>query len=184
MKAYTLPSKEMLDQMLQYDPSTGKFRWRVRPVTMFTAERPRSAEHTCNQWNARWAGKPAASQKKGYWYIRIDYQAYLAHRVAWKIMTGADPIEIDHIDGDRGNNKWSNLKDGTRSDNLRNVALKRNNTSGYHGVAFNKRQQKWTAYITLGAFDSKEDAVVARKHAEAFLGFHANHGREASVPAT
>ena len=119
----------------------------------------------------------------GYWYGRIFYQQVLAHRVAHKIMTGRDPVEIDHVDGNRGNNKWSNLKDGTRSDNLRNVALKRNNTSGHHGVSFSKRQQKWTAYITIGAFDNKEDAVAARKKVEISLGFHGNHGLN-TMPAT
>ena len=150
-------------------------------MTLFTEgdtiDRPRSAMHACNQWNSRWAGKPAATCKKdGYHYVHFNYRTELAHRLAYKIMTGQDPVEIDHIDGNRSNNKWSNLKNGTRTDNLRNLALKRANKSGYHGVAFSKRQQRWTAYITLGAFDSKEEAVAARKKAEAFLGFHPNHG--------
>jgi hypothetical protein len=186
MKAYSLPSKEVLDQLLKYDPETGKFLWRLRPVTMFTigrsTKKPRSAEHACNQWNSRWAGKPAMTKSHdGYWYGRIFYQQVLAHRVAHKIMTGQDPIEIDHIDGDRGNNKWSNLRDGTRSDNLRNIALKRNNTSGHHGVTFSKRQQKWIAQIILGSFDSKEEAVAARRKYEALLGYHPNHGRDAMI---
>jgi hypothetical protein len=123
-------------------------------------------------------GNPASSLKRdGYHYCCINYQRLLAHRVAWKIMTGEDPIEIDHIDGNRSNNKWSNLRNGTRSDNLRNIALKRTNKSGYHGVRFSKRQQKWVAYITIGSFDKKEDAVEARKKYEVLLGFHANHGR-------
>jgi hypothetical protein len=114
----------------------------------------------------------------GYWYGRIFYQQVLAHRVAWKIMTGADPIEVDHIDGNRGNNKWSNLRNGTRSDNQRNTSLKSTNTSGYHGVSFSKRQQKWIASIWLGSFDSKEEAITVRKKYETLLGFHTNHGRE------
>jgi hypothetical protein len=117
----------------------------------------------------------------GYWYGRIFYQQVLAHRVAWKIMTGVDPTEIDHIDGNRGNNKWSNLRDGTRSDNLRNVSLKRNNKSGSMGVSFSKRQQKWIASIWLGSFDSKEEAIEIRKKYEALLGYHANHGRDATI---
>jgi len=183
MKAYSLPSKEVLDSLLKYDPETGAFFWRVRPVTMFSlgrsTARPRSAEHACNQWNSRWAGKPAMTKKHdGYWYGRIFYQQVLAHRVAWKIMTGADPIEVDHIDGNRGNNKWSNLRNGTRADNLRNVRLRRNNKSGYHGVYFSKNQQKWIANITIGTFNSKEEAVEARKKYEKLLGFHPNHGRD------
>jgi hypothetical protein len=183
MKTRPLPSKEVLDQILKYDFETGEFRWRPRPVTMFTQgetiERPRSAEHACNQWNSRWAGKPAATLKAdGYCYIHFNYRTESAHRLAYKIMTGLDPVEIDHIDGNRSNNKWSNLKNGTRSDNLRNMALKRNNASGHHGVSFSKRQQKWIASIWLGSFDSKEEAVKARKKYEKLLGFHPNHGRQ------
>jgi hypothetical protein len=183
MKTHKMPSKEELDAVLKYDPDTGAFTWRVRPVTLFnvgkTKERPRTAEHACNQWNSRFAGRPAASLKPdGYRYVHFNYQTELAHRVAWKIMTGKDPVEIDHIDGNRSNNKWSNLRNGTRSDNLRNIALKRNNTSGHHGITFSKRQQKWIAQIILGSFDSKEEAIAIRKKYEALLGYHPNHGRE------
>lgn len=186
MKARSMPSKEELDQVLKYDFETGEFRWRPRPLAMFksgnSAKRPRSAKHSCNQWNSHFAGRPAASLKSdGYYYINHNNRAMLAHRVAYKIMTGNDPVEIDHIDGNRSNNKWSNLRNGTRSDNLRNLALRSTNTSGCHGVTFSKRQQKWTAHIWLGTFDSKEEAVAIRKHYEAVLGFHPNHGRTEST---
>jgi hypothetical protein len=179
-----MPSKEELDVVLKYDPDTGDLTWRVRPVTLFnvgkTAKRPRSAEHACNQWNSRWAGKPGSTLKPdGYRYVHFNYRTDLAHRVIWKIMTGEDPIEIDHIDGKRSNNKWSNLRNGTRTDNFRNLALKRNNTSGYHGVSFSKRQQKWIASIWLGTFYSKEEAIETRKKYEVLLGFHPNHGKKA-----
>jgi hypothetical protein len=188
MKASKMPSKEVLDQVFRYDPDTGELIWRVRPVTMFTTnnstKRPRSAEHSCNQWNSRWAGKQAASLKDdGYRYTHLNYQTLLAHRIAWKIMTGADPIEIDHIDGNRSNNKWSNLRNGTRADNFRNLPLRRNNKSGHHGVYFSKNQQKWIANITIGTFDSKEEAIAARRKYEALLGFHPNHGRTVTNPA-
>lgn len=177
-----LPTKAVLDKLLKYDPDTGAFIWRLRPVTLFSAGRsakqPRSIEHVCNQWNSRWAGKPAATLKPdGYHYIHLEYKTLLAHRVAWKIMTGVDPIEIDHIDGNRSNNKWSNLRNGTRSDNLRNISLRSNNTSGYHGVRFDKRKQKWIANIKVGTFDSREAAIAARKNAEALLGYSPTHGR-------
>jgi hypothetical protein len=186
MKVRRLPSKEVLDQVLKYDYETGKMFWRVRPVTMFTQgktkDRPRSAEHACNQWNSRWAGEPAATCKKdGYHYVHFNYRTELAHRLAWKIMTGEDPVEVDHIDGNRSNNKWSNLRNGTRSDNLRNLALRRNNKSGHHGVYFSKNQQKWIANITIGTFDSKEEAIEARRKYETLLGFHPNHGRDATI---
>ena len=182
MKPNDMPSKAVLDQVFRYEPDTGNLFWRVRPVTMFTqgqtTDRPRSADHACNQWNSRWAGKPATSLKSdGYRYTHLNYRTLLAHRIAWKIMTGVDPVEIDHIDGNRSNNKWSNLKNGTRSDNQRNISIKSNNTSGYHGVSFSKRQQKWIASIWIGSFDSKEEAIAERRKYEVLLGFHPNHGR-------
>lgn len=185
MKSSKMPSKEVLDQVLKYDPNTGEFFWRARPLTMFTQgktiERPRSAEHACNQWNSRHAGKRASSLKRdGYHYCCVNYQRLLAHRVAWKIMTGEDPIEIDHIDGNRSNNRWSNLRNGTRSDNQRNTSLRTNNRSGHHGVYFSLQRQKWVASIIIGTFDKKEDAVEARKKYEELLGFHPNHGRGAA----
>jgi len=185
MESKSMPSKEVFDQLLKYDPDTGKFWWRPRPVTMFAAggtKRQRSAQHSCNQWNSHFAGKLASNLKvDGYCYIRLGDRGYLAHRVAYKIMTGLDPVEVDHIDGNRSNNKWGNLRNGTRADNFRNLPLRRNNKSGHHGVYFSKNQQKWIANITIGTFDSKEEAVAARKRVEGLLGFHANHGRDGAA---
>lgn len=199
-----LPSKELLDRLLKYDPQTGEFCWRPRTVDtlpmMNEVERPwwsfkkrtrlvgprgvggpkgtRSPEWICTQWNSRWAGKPAASLKSdGYCYIHLNYRSELAHRIAYKIMTGRDPVEVDHIDGNRSNNKWANLRDGTRADNMRNIRLKSNNKSGAHGVHFSKRQQKWVTTANIGSFNSREEAIAARKEAEKLLGFHPNHGR-------
>jgi len=197
MRSRDLPSKEVLDQVLKYVPETGEFFWRPRPVSMFNSGNqvgkrnlstgPRAGIGGCGarppswsaaQWNSRWAGKPASTLKPdGYRYVHFNYRTELAHRIAYKIMTGLDAVEIDHIDGDRSNNKWCNLKNGTRSDNLRNVRLKRSNTSGCHGVSFSKRAQRWVAVINIGTFDSKDEAVAARKKVEALLGYHPNHGR-------
>lgn len=189
MKTRPLPSKEELDQIFRYDPMTGEIFWRPRTAAMFTAgataKRPR--EHACNQWNSRWLGRSAASLKSdGYWYTHFNYRTLLVHRIAWKIMTGEDPVEVDHIDGNRSNNKWTNLKNGTRSENQRNTALKSNNKSGHHGVRFSTRQQKWTAIINVGSFDSKEEAVAERKKVETALGYSSGHGREivaSAIPA-
>src|SRR4029077_18210154 len=115
MKSRPLPSKQELDELVKYNPDTGEFFWRMRPVSMFdghgtvgllrSATGPRSAQWSCNQWNSRHAGNPAASLKKdGYVYCCFKCGRWLAHRVAWKIMTGEDPNEVDHIDGNRSNN--------------------------------------------------------------------------------
>ena len=87
----------------------------------------------------------------------------------------------DHIDGDRSNNRRSNLRESSRSQNAANrVKLMRNNTSGFAGVSFNKRKGKWTANIRvnkkqiyLGLFAEKEAAseIYKKAHKEHFKDF-------------
>jgi len=87
-------------------------------------------------------------------------------------------VEIDHIDGDRGNNHPDNLREATRQVNARNCALGKDNTSGAKGVFWSCG--KWRATIlkkSIGRFDTFDEAVVARKAAERLHGFHPNHGR-------
>jgi HNH endonuclease/AP2 domain len=100
-------------------------------------------------------------------------------------MTGHLPtLEIDHINGDRDDNRWINLRQVTASVNMKNLPLPRTNKSGTPGVIWHKRDEKWQASIKvdrrtvhLGYFESKQDAIAARKVAERQYGFHPNHGR-------
>jgi hypothetical protein len=81
-------------------------------------------------------------------------------------MTGSWPKEqIDHINGDPLDNRWSNLREATQSQNNWNTRLSRNNTSGYKGVSWHKGERKWDATIMaygkshfLGRFKTKEEA--------------------------
>lgn len=105
-------------------------------------------------------------------YIRIRFSKFgniLAHRLAWAIMHGSLPeTHIDHIDGDKGNNKFNNLRLCTHNQNQHNQGIRKSNTSGYKGVSFMKRIGKWQAQIccnskvkNLGFFTEKEDAAHA-----------------------
>src|SRR3569623_1263526 len=136
---------------LQYDPSTGAFRWRV---------------NICNVK----AGAIAGSRvKKGYLHIRFDKKSYLAHRLAWFWMTGVWPANhIDHKNGKRHDNRWNNLRSATNAENLLNRGMNRNNTSGFKGVSFDKRVGKYSAYLTvqrkrkfLGYFERPDIAHLA-----------------------
>ena len=92
--------QELADSLI-YDPLTGEFTWKVSS--------PR-----------RKAGSKAGGVSgAGYVYIGFQKKTYLAHRVAWFIMKGEVPDYIDHIDGDRTNNAWNNLRSVSKKENHR-----------------------------------------------------------------
>ena len=181
-----LPCPTLLRQLLSYDPETGKLSWNRRQAWMFN-DGYRGALGNCNNWNARYSGKPAftAKMKNGYHIGAVAGRSLLAHRVIWAIQNGAWPsADIDHINGVRTDNRSSNLRSVTRTENLRNAKKPSTNTSGTIGVSWNERQKKWIAQIKidgvgkfLGAFVDIEDAIQVRQNAERKHEFHQNHGR-------
>ena len=120
----------------------------------------------------------------GYLELSIRGKKFLQHRVAWFIMTGTWPVEVDHINGVTTDNRAVNLRSVSHQSNQRNMKLFRSNTSGHTGVRWNKINNKWRAVIVvdakeinLGSFLKLDDAIKARKLAEQKFGFHENHGR-------
>lgn len=119
-----------------------------------------------------WFFKRTGRDSHGYSYICIKGASISAHRLAWFYMTGSWPKGvIDHVDGNPTNNKFSNLRDVTFTQNIWNRKKPKNNTSGFKGVHFNKKLGKFTAKISyrgdknrivehLGVF---EDARQAHK---------------------
>lgn len=154
-----------IGEVLSYCPDTGTLRWKV-------------ARGRCR------AGEVAGYDSgRGYIGIRIFGKCYYAHRIAFLMMTGRFPKYVDHIDGDRANNRWANLREVSKSENGMNMGLPRTNKSGVIGVFWNTEKRKWTAQIKkdqvnhhLGHFDELGDAIDARREAESRLGFHENHG--------
>ncbi len=148
-------TKDRLDELLAYDPETGLFTWRVR------------------RKGVRASGV-AGGFSKGHVTICVDYVRYPAHRLAFLTMTGAfPPAEVDHINGDPADNRWSNLRPATREENGRNLRVKSNNTSGTTGVHWDASRGRWFAQIkanvgtiNLGRYVKFEDAVAARRAAE------------------
>jgi hypothetical protein len=176
-----LPSTEILRRLLRYNKRTGALTWRKRPPEAFANKRAAAV------WNGRFAGTPALACKmtNGYLHGCVLGHYVLAHRAIWKLVTGEEPVEIDHDNGDRSDNRWKNLADGTRATNMRNRGLSRNNTSGVCGVVWKPATRRWEAFINdgkrlyLGCFTDKESAVAARVRAERRFGFHPAHGRRA-----
>jgi len=161
---------EQARQLIDYDPETGMMTWKPRTPDMFEPKGKKSASHICAWWNAQFAGKPAGCvNSKGYIVLGVYDVLYLAHRVAWLIMTGKWPEDqIDHEDTDRANNRWGNLREATASQNLANRAAPSSNSSGFKGVSWHKKTGKWAASIKkmgktihLGQFDTPEAAGSA-----------------------
>jgi hypothetical protein len=184
---------DLLQRLVDYRPETGEFFWKSRgheDVHQPKDEEHRRAktrEHMAAVWNTAWAGKPAFTHaRNGYRVGSVRRQILYAHRVAWAMHHGAwppDDMEVDHINGDRGDNRIVNLRLVTPAQNSKNKRLQKINTSGYSGVHWVESRQRWEASISdgnrpihLGSYFSKEEAVIARKAAEKVLGYHPRHG--------
>jgi hypothetical protein len=151
-----LPPREWLLENLRYEPETGLFWW-AKP----TSKRVMSKPVGWKNYNCK-TGLPH--------HLVIDLQGgkFMAHRLAWLMMTGNDPgrMTIDHINRDPFDNKWANLRLADQSLQLRN----RRNTgaSPHKGVCFNAARRKWKAQVSvkgkckyLGQFDTEEEAAAA-----------------------
>jgi len=178
-------TQERLKKLLKYNCDTGIFTHKKRTPDMFTQRGNRPAEGCCNNWNSRYAGKECGGYNgSGYIVIGIDYHLWRAHRLAWLYVHGELPKnEIDHINHIRDDNRIINLRCVTRSENNRNMSRLNTNTSGFTGVAFDKRYNVWIARVSIfnkekyiGTFKTKEDAINARIAFNKENGFHRNHG--------
>lgn len=118
---------------LDIDPATGIVNWK-------------RANGVCHKM----AGKRAGSILYGYRWIRIDGIRVAEHRIIWAFVHGRWPEdEIDHIDCDKSNNRISNLREATSSQNTMNQKIRATNTSGYKGVS-PAPYGRWRADIWLG----------------------------------
>ena len=173
---------EELHQLFEADFENGLLFWKPRNQDMFATNRSAST------WHKRFCGKLAlnAEHPDGYKQGSIFGKLYLTHRILLTMQLGHWPEYVDHINGNRSDNRSCNLREVTRSENGCNMARPRSNTSGQIGVSWNNRDKRWTAYITLhqkrkalGNFVQVQDAIFCRKQAELLYGFHSNHGRAA-----
>lgn len=177
----TVISIEHLRAALSYDSQTGGMTWNKRDETLPGCQR------TLRMWNTRFAGKPALTARcnKGYCIGRVFGVMLKAHRVAWALHHGEWPNgQIDHINGDKADNRAENLRVVTAQGNAKNRPLRSDNSSGHVGVYWVTEAKQWMAQIkvsgkqvTIGRYDTLELAVAARKKAEEVHGYHANHGR-------
>ncbi len=154
-------AKEILKH-LAYDPETGLFT-RLK--------------------NGNQAG---CDNGNGYIKISVNGTRYYAHRLAWAVMNGETTAKhIDHINGDRSDNRICNLRECTDSTNRMNTGMWKTNTTGYKGVTYFKSRGKYVAqttlnckHKTLGYFDTPEEASAAY---QSFVKEH--HGEFYREPA-
>ena len=180
-KEYMPP--EQMREILSYDPASGELTWKFRSSEWFK-DGFRTAQGEANSWNAKYAGKRAGYLAKiGYRYIALPTGRVPEHRVIWAMVHGEWPDVIDHIDGDKLDNRISNLRNVTQRVNMSNAGMWSHNTSGQTGVMFDKRSSKWKSYIkvdqkmiNLGHCAEFEDAVAMRLDAEKQYGFTERHG--------
>lgn len=173
----------LLADLFEADTEIGGLIWKARPVELF------ASLNAFGTWNTRWAGTAAlaANHSKGYKFGDVFGRKTLAHRVIFAIQNGKWPVaHIDHVNGIKSDNRACNLRAVTNAENLKNAAIRADNTSGVVGISWDKRHQKWHARIksagkriNLGLFSDIETATLARKIAEAKYGYHPNHGRKA-----
>jgi len=149
---------ERMKQFIKYDPETGDMTW-----VKVLSNRSKSGDRCGGNIDA-----------KGYGRVCFDGKQYRAHRVAWALHYGSSPDGIiDHINGNRLDNRICNLRIVDPVQNARNAGRGVNNTSGMVGVVWHKRAKKWVAQITvnrenkyLGLFTDFDSARQARLSAE------------------
>jgi hypothetical protein len=149
-----LPTQERLKELLDYNPDTG----------VVTAKMTRLSKHSA-YLPGQVVGYPSP---QGYLKITIDGVLHPLHRIIWKWMTGDDPSLLDHINRARADNRWSNLRLATPTENRANSGPSRLNTSGVKGVRMIPLDGQWDASATikgksvrLGTFRTRDEAAAA-----------------------
>lgn len=141
-----------IKELMDYDQSTGIF---IRLV---------------GYGNVRSGNVAGSKSRDGYRMTMIDGHRYANHRLAFLYVTGEFPDgQVDHINGNRSDNRFCNLRIVSNAENAQNIGgPQRNNKSGYLGVSWHKLSNKWQAQIAvngcsrhLGLFEQKEDAYLA-----------------------
>jgi len=171
---------EYIRKILAYDPETGNLVWLRRELRA-------GFERIDKGWNKRFAGCPVAFRRHrhGHGQIEIHCKNFMLHRVAWVHYYGEWPRgHLDHINGDPSDNRIRNLREATQSQNMMNAAIRSDNRSGVKGVSWSKKEMRWYAYInknkkmiSLGRYESLEDAIVARLNGEKI--YHGDFARAA-----
>jgi hypothetical protein len=177
-------TQEVVRELLDYDPVTGRAFWKKRDAKWFT-EGKYTRQASADRWNTNFAGKEITNTNVyGYIIATIFAKKYPLTRLIFLYMTGRFPSGFaDHKNRDKLDNRWENLRDLTPAQSAKNRGAFSTNTSGHTGVRQQKGYPNWNAhiktgdtYINIGTFKTFEEAVAARIAKQIELGFEADHG--------
>ena len=161
MSFKTTPDQIYLQECFTYNPFTGFLTWKERPQNHFNSRKGHG------MWNARYPGRVAGSvSHKGYLRVVVDASDYPAHRIIWKLMHNEDPEQVDHIYGDRWDNRISMLRKATYNENAQNRKTSVLSTTQLKGVSprpngtFRARIGT-NPRVSLGSFSTAEAAHQA-----------------------
>jgi len=159
-------TQQEIKDLLIYNPSTGKLSYKDESLLNCQSK------------------KSTTKHSGGYLTINIYGKYYLAHRIIFLYMKGRFPEQIDHINHQRDDNRWCNLREVINQENMMNTSLSKNSSTKVNGVSFHRQRNKYRAYImvdrkqiSLGLYTSIEDAKQARELANQKYNFHENHGK-------
>lgn len=164
-------TRKELKKLLKYNQSTGIFIWRQ------------------SRKGTKKTDVVGCKQKNGYLQIRVNSKLYKAHRLVWLYVYGYFPKnQIDHINHNKVDNRINNLREVTSQENHKNRKINKNNKSGFNGVYWDNKRNKWIAIVQankkrnyLGHFTNKNDAIKVRKKANIEYNYHKNHGKKKKV---
>jgi hypothetical protein len=144
----SLPNSEFLFECFDLDEKTGTLFWKLRPESHFDGRKTGYALY--GKHKKLDVGRPALNiiKKNGYRSGRLDGEYYYAHRVIWKMINGVDPLIIDHINGNRSDNRPTNLRSVDNALNQRNMAPSTSSPDGVRGVYWHAQSGGWLGQIT------------------------------------
>lgn len=158
-------NQDLVRKFFNYDPISGKLSRRLATHGGYVGE---EVGFLCNN---------------GYLSVGISENSYLVHRIIWLYQKGHFPTQVDHLDHNKLNNSWGNLREVDNTTNSKNCKVSSNSLSKVNGVSFMKNRNKYRAYIMvnkkqihLGVFATVEEAKLVRDQANIKYNFHSNHG--------